>query len=122
MTHAPMGLSESQAIARRERGQANTTQFQTSRTYLQILRKNAFTFINSVLFGIGILLILMGHVGDAVVTAGLVLLNVIVGVYQEGRAKRKLDQIACLLGRRRPLSATGKNSASIPARDRKSVV
>jgi cation-transporting ATPase E len=91
-----MGLSESQVIARRERGQANMTQFQTSRTYLQILRRNAFTFINSVLFGIGILLILMGHFGDAVVTAGLVLLNVIVGVYQEGRAKRKLDQIALL--------------------------
>jgi len=96
MTHTPTGLSESQVIARRERGQGNTTQFQTSRTYLQILRKNAFTFINSVLFGIGILLILMGHFGDAVVTAGLVLLNVIVGVYQEGRAKRKLDQIALL--------------------------
>jgi cation-transporting ATPase E len=96
MTHAPTGLSESQVIARRERGQANTTRFQTSRTYLQILRKNAFTFINSVLFGIGILLVLMGHFGDAVVTAGLVLLNVIVGVYQEGRAKRKLDQIALL--------------------------
>ncbi|NIV39448.1 MAG: HAD-IC family P-type ATPase, partial [Anaerolineae bacterium] len=60
------------------------------------LRKNAFTFINSVLFGIGIVLILMGQLGDAVVTAGLVLLNVIVGVYQEGRAKRKLDQIALL--------------------------
>ena len=74
MTHAIVGLSESQVIARRERGQGNAVQFQTSRTYLQILRKNAFTFINSVLFGIGILLILMGQLGDAVVTAGLVLL------------------------------------------------
>ena len=96
MSHATVGLSEAQAIARRERGQGNVVQFQTSRSYLQILRKNAFTFINSVLFGIGILLILMGQLGDAVVTAGLVLLNVIVGVYQEGRAKRKLDQIALL--------------------------
>ena len=96
MTHATVGLSENQVIARRERGQGNVVQLQTSRTYLQILRKNAFTFINSVLFGIGILLILMGQLGDAVVTAGLVLLNVVVGVYQEGRAKRKLDQIALL--------------------------
>jgi cation-transporting ATPase E len=96
MSHATVGLSEAQAIARRERGQGNAVQLQTSRSYLQILRKNAFTFINSVLFGIGIILILMGQLGDAVVTAGLVLLNVIVGVYQEGRAKRKLDQIALL--------------------------
>ena len=96
MPHPTVGLSEDQAIARRERGQGNAVHFQTSRSYLQILRKNAFTFINSVLFGIGIVLILMGQLGDAVVTAGLVLLNVIVGVYQEGRAKRKLDQIALL--------------------------
>ena len=38
----------------------------------------------------------MRHVGDALVTAGLVLLNVIVGVAQEARAKRTLEQIALL--------------------------
>lgn len=71
-------------------------QYQTGRSYLQILRKNAFTFINTVLFAIAAVLILMGHAGDAAVTAGLVLLNVVAGVVQEGRAKRKLDQIALL--------------------------
>jgi cation-transporting ATPase E len=90
------GLTESEAIARRARGQGNDVQLQTSRSYVQILRQNVFTFINTVLFSIGIVLILMGRVGDAVVTAGLVLMNVIVGVAQEGRAKRTLDQIALL--------------------------
>ncbi|NIN63186.1 MAG: HAD-IC family P-type ATPase, partial [Anaerolineae bacterium] len=90
------GLSESEVIARRERGQGNTLRFQTGRTYLQILRKNAFTFINTVLFAISVVLVLMGRVDDAVVTAGLVLLNVVVGVVQEGRAKRKLEHIALL--------------------------
>jgi len=90
------GLSESQVIARRAQGQGNTVHLTPGRTYLQILRKNAFTFINTVLFAIGILLILMGQIDDAVVTAGLVLMNVIVGVYQESRAKRKLDQLALL--------------------------
>ena len=74
------GLSESQVVARREQGQGTAVQFAPGRTYLQILRKNAFTFINSVLFAIGILLILRGQIVDAVVTAGLVLMNVIVGV------------------------------------------
>jgi cation-transporting ATPase E len=97
MAHnAIVGLSEAEVMARRQQGQGNVVQFQTGRTYLQILRKNAFTFINTVLFAIGIVLVLMGQMGDAVVTAGLVVLNVIVGVYQEGRAKRKLDQIALL--------------------------
>jgi cation-transporting ATPase E len=90
------GLSESEVTARRERGQQNLVQFQTSRSYLQILRKNAFTFINTVLFAIAIVLILMGSLGDALVTAGLVLLNVVVGAVQEGRAKRKLDRITLL--------------------------
>lgn len=90
------GLTEIEAAARRERGLANVVRFDAGRTYLQILRKNAFTFINTVLFAIGIVLVLMGQTGDAVVTAGLVLLNVIVGVYQESRAKRKLEHIALL--------------------------
>ncbi|HSR29269.1 MAG TPA: HAD-IC family P-type ATPase, partial [Anaerolineae bacterium] len=96
MSQTTLGLSESKVIALREQGQGNAVQFQTGRTYLQILRKNAFTFINTVLFAIGIFLILLGQLDDAVVTAGLVLMNVLVGVYQEGRAKRKLDQLALL--------------------------
>jgi cation-transporting ATPase E len=95
MTHI-QGLSESEVVARRARGQGNDFQLQSSRSYLQILRQNALTFINTVLFAIGIVLILLGRVGDAVVTAGLVLMNVIVGVVQEGRAKRVLDHIALL--------------------------
>ncbi|GAB4457806.1 MAG: HAD-IC family P-type ATPase [Anaerolineae bacterium] len=90
------GLTEDEAAARRARGQGNDVHLETSQTYLQIVRRNAFTFINTVLFGIGIVLILMGQLGDAVVTAGLVLLNVIVGVFQEARAKRTLDRIALL--------------------------
>ena len=90
------GLSESEVATRRERGQVNVVQFQTGRSYLQILRKNAFTFINTILFAIALVLALMGHFGDAVVTAGLVMLNVVAGVVQEGRAKWKLDRLALL--------------------------
>jgi len=90
------GLSESEVAVRRQRGQDNAVQFQTGRSYLQILRKNAFTFINTILFAIAAVLILMGHLGDAAVTAGLVLLNVAAGAVQEGRAKRKLDRITLL--------------------------
>jgi cation-transporting ATPase E len=90
------GLSQPQVVERLERGEVNAVSFRTSRSYLQIIRTNAFTFINTILFAISIVLTLMSQVGDAVVTAGLVLLNVIVGVFQEGRAKRKLDRIALL--------------------------
>jgi cation-transporting ATPase E len=90
------GLPEREVLTRRARGQGNDVRYQTSRSYAQILRQHAFTSINIVLFAIGIVLVLMGRWGDALVTAGLVLLYVAVAVVQEGRAKRKLDRIALL--------------------------
>ncbi len=90
------GLSADKVLERRACGQGNNVRLQTSRSYAEILRQNAFTFINSVLFTLGVVLILLGRTGDAIVTAGLVLMNVVVGVVQEGRAKRTLDQIALL--------------------------
>lgn len=90
------GLSASEVIARRARGEGNDIQFQTTRSYAQILRENVFTFINDVLFGLGIALVLLGRVSDAVVSVGVVLTNVLVSVIQEIRAKRTLDRIALL--------------------------
>ena len=111
----PQGLSESQVAERRERGLTNRVQLSVSRSYLQILRQNAFTFINSILFAIGVLLILMGQPGDALVTAGLVLMNVVVGVYQEGRAKRKLDEIALLTRPKATVIRAGQERSVDPA-------
>ena len=88
------GLSNAEAANRLARGLNNTAAFKSGRSYLGILRKNVFTFINTILFGISALLVVMGQVEDAWVTAGLVLLNVVVGVYQEGLAKYKLDRLA----------------------------
>ena len=91
-----VGLTEAEVVAKRARGEGNKVQMGTSRSYVQILRQNAFTFINNILFAIGIALIIMGRIDDAAVTGGVMLLNIIVGVVQEGRAKRQLDQIALL--------------------------
>ena len=77
-------------------GLGNDVQFQTSRTYGQILRQNAFTPINVLLFGISIALVILGLRGDALMTASVVLANVLTGVVQESRAKRQLDRIALL--------------------------
>jgi cation-transporting ATPase E len=93
-TSSIAGLSNAQVAERQARGLSNAVAFKTGRSYLRILRENVFTFINTMLFAISAVLILMGQVGDALVTAGLVLLNVIVGVYQEARAKYKLDRLA----------------------------
>jgi cation-transporting ATPase E len=90
------GLSEAEVLARRARGQGNDARLHSSRSYVQIMRENVFTFVNNVLFGLGIALALLGRVSDALVSVGVVMLNTIVSLVQEVRAKRVLDHIALL--------------------------
>ncbi|PPK94563.1 P-type E1-E2 ATPase [Kineococcus xinjiangensis] len=63
------------------------------RTYAQILRANLLTFFTVVLFAIGIALLALGRTGDAVVSAGLGLLNALISAAQEMRAKHRLDAL-----------------------------
>ncbi len=88
------GLTEDEARARRARGLGNQVALSSSRTYLQIFKENVFTFVNNVIFGLGIFLILLGQVSDALVSVGVIVINLTVSVVQEIRAKRILDQIA----------------------------
>ena len=90
------GLSQDEVVFRRQAGQGNDIDVRTSRTYLQILYQNIFTFVNIVLIIIGILLAILGSPSDAITTSTLVVLNILVGITQEMRAKRQLDQIALL--------------------------
>src|SRR5215472_13703128 len=90
------GLSTSEVIKRRANGQGNSAKLQTSRSSLQIIRENVFTTVNTILFVLGIVLILLGQTSDAVVSVSVVFINVLVGVVQELRAKRALDRITLL--------------------------
>jgi cation-transporting ATPase E len=96
-TAAPTrGLSEREALDRRASGQGNTAPAPSSRTYRQIVVENVFTFINSCLFCLGIGLALLGRPLDALISTGVIALNILVSVVQEIRAKRTLDRIALL--------------------------
>src|SRR4051794_7971181 len=93
---SPEGLSQREVLARRAAGQGNTAPAPTSRTYRQIAVENVFTFINSCLFCLGIALALLGRPLDALISTGVIGLNILVSVVQEIRAKRTLDRIALL--------------------------
>ncbi len=93
-TTSILGLSDREAAKRRAAGQGNDVPLQTSRTYWDILRDNLFTFINGVYFFLSLILIALGRASDVVVLAFVILLNVVVNVVQEIRAKQKLDKIA----------------------------
>jgi len=90
------GLTGSQVITRRKNGQGNNVKIETSRSYADIIVNNVFNIINVILFAIGAVMIGIGRVSDAITSVGLIVLNVIIGVFQEIRAKRQLDRIALL--------------------------
>jgi cation-transporting ATPase E len=90
------GLTSAEAAARASRGQANSVAWTSSRSLRRILFDNAAAPINIVLFAIAFALIALGLFGDAFLTGGLVAGNIVVGVFQEVRAKRQLDRIALL--------------------------
>lgn len=90
------GLTEEEARRRRAAGMGNAALPPTSRTYLQIVRENVFTFINNILLALGAALVAVGRPVDALVSVLVIGTNVVVGVAQEIRAKRTLDRIALL--------------------------
>ena len=92
----PIGLSDREAHQRRSRGLGNPLPPATGRTYREILRDNVFTFVNGVIFVMGLALVALGQWSDALVSVGVVTINVAVGLAQEVRAKRVLDRIALL--------------------------
>lgn len=91
------GLTADEVSERHQQGRYNATPTGTSRTYSRIFYDNLVTLIHMILLTIAGILVALGFFGDALVTAGLVLANVTVGVFQEARAKRKLDRVALLL-------------------------
>jgi cation-transporting ATPase E len=90
------GLTSAEADARRSRGEANTVVDAGTRTYAIILRTNVFSFFNTILFVIGVILLALGRYSDALITVGLGLINAVISAVQEIRAKRKLDRLQLL--------------------------
>ncbi len=108
------GLSTQEVLERRAKGLGNRDPVRSSRSYLQIVRENIFTFVNMVLFGLGTALVLLGRPSDAIVSVLVILINVIVSVVQEIRAKRTLDRIALLTRPKATVLRDGQQQAVDP--------
>ena len=92
----PAGLSEAEASGRLVSEGGNALPGSSGRSWWDIVRRNLFTFINITLLIVGIILVAMGLYRDALLASGLAVVNGLVGVVQETRANRRLDQIALL--------------------------
>ena len=90
------GLTTAQVESLRASGKGNVVEEPPGRTYGQIIRSNIFTFLNTTLYGIGLVLVAMGLYRDALMSSGFGFLNAAIGVVQESIAKRRLDKVALL--------------------------
>ena len=100
---------------RRERGLGNNARTGSSRSYWEIARANLFTLFNNILFAIGLALVALGQYYDALISAGLGLVNTAISTYQEIRAKRQLDRISLINSPRVTVVRDGREREVVPA-------
>jgi cation-transporting ATPase E len=91
----PAGLSSAQVAERRARGLTNAGGEHTSRPVAHILRANVLTRFNLILGVLLAVILAVGQPQDALFGVVLVT-NALIGIGQELRAKRTLDQLAVL--------------------------
>lgn len=92
---AATGLTSQQVTERCSVGLTNDQGKQPTRTVAQILRANVLTRFNAILLALLVVIIIVGPLQDALF--GLILVaNSGIGIIQELRAKRTLDQLSVL--------------------------
>lgn len=108
------GLTSAEAARRAAAGQRHHTKFEGTRTYGQILRSNLLGTINISLLAIGAALVSLGLYTDAFISTSIVIINVAVGLFQEIRAKRRLDHIALISRPKVTVIRDGRESDILP--------
>ena len=100
------GLSESEAAARHAaRGEQQESA--ASRSTAGIVRANAITPFNAILLALGLLTLVFSDWRDALFL-GIILTNTGIGIWQELRTKRKLDELAALIAPQATVVREGK--------------
>ncbi|MDR6970808.1 HAD-IC family P-type ATPase [Leifsonia shinshuensis] len=89
------GLTAAQVAQRVADGRVNTQTQPSSRSVGDILRENIFTLFNGILTACFVAVVLLGDLRDGFFF-GIVVVNALIGIVQEYRAKRVLDRAALL--------------------------
>ncbi len=103
------GLTDAEVADRVARGLTNVSDTSTSRSVASILRENVFTFFNAILTVCFVAVLLLGDLGDGLFF-GIVVVNALIGIVQELRAKASLEKLALLAA---PETAVYRNGAVV---------
>jgi cation-transporting ATPase E len=106
-TDATTGLTAADVSDRVAKGLSNDIPNAPTRSVSQIVRANVFTPINLIVAILAALVILAGSPKDALF-GGVIVANSVIGVYQELRAKRVLDQLRVVNAPRAHVVRDGK--------------
>lgn len=104
--HTRDGLSTAEVRERTAAGRVNGVPTATSRSAWEIIQANVFTLFNGVVGGCFILLLVLGQWRDALFGLSAIS-NSLIGIIQEYRAKRSLDQLAILQAARNTVLRNG---------------
>ena len=88
-----MGLGFSQVAQRKKEGQTNWKVINTSKSYLQIIAENVFTFCNIVTFILVTMLFIIGEYSDTF-SSLIIVCNIVVGTVQGIKAKNAVKRLS----------------------------
>ena len=93
------GLTDEQVNARIAEGKVNADENPNTRTYKQIVRENTLTFFNFLNLVLLVLVLLVGSYKNAFFVC-IIIINTLIGIAQEIRAKKTIDKLAILTARK----------------------
>ena len=106
--YAQTGLSKRQVKDRVAQGQTNDVPEGPSRTVREIVLSNVVTRFNILIAALLVVILLVAPIQDALF-AGVMIVNTIIGIYQELKAKRTLDRLALLAAPKARVVRAGKS-------------
>ena len=109
------GLTDEQVNERIEQGKVNADENPNTRTYKQIVRENTLTFFNFLNLVLLILVLLVGSYKNAFFV-GIIIINTLIGIAQEIRAKKTIDKLAILTAKKSIVIREGKKW-TVPTED-----
>ena len=89
------GLTDKMVKKRIEKGQVNYIKDKSNQSVFQIIFKNLFTYFNLIFGILATLLIMVGSYRNLTFLP-IVIINVLIGIYQQLRAKKTLDKLALM--------------------------
>lgn len=101
------GLTEEQVKQRIEAGQVNSNENPNTKTYKEIIRENTLTFFNFLNIVLLVFVLIVGSFKNSMFVL-IIIINTVIGIIQEIRAKKALDKLAILTASKALVLRDGK--------------